>query len=116
MLQETICTGVIGGHLDFPRYASFAAVKLVLWWEEEFVASYRHGSGLMQQLTELSAGNVEKIGGCGGIIKSSDPSKFVVLITKSAEQLLGMMHLIITQLSRFLVVISGFPMFVHHYI
>lgn len=80
---------MVGGHLDFPRYASFAAVKLVLWWEEEFIAAYRHGSGFMQQITQLNEEALETSGGCGGIVKSSDPPKFVALITKSAEQLLG---------------------------
>lgn len=32
VLQETICAGIVGGKLDFPRYASFAAVKIVLWF------------------------------------------------------------------------------------
>lgn len=31
VLQETICPGIVGGKLDFPRYASFAAVKIVHW-------------------------------------------------------------------------------------
>jgi hypothetical protein len=29
VLQENLCPGVVGGLLDFPHYASFAAVKLV---------------------------------------------------------------------------------------
>lgn len=45
VLQETICPGIIGGKLDFPRSASFAAVKLAVWWEEEYVAAYRKPSG-----------------------------------------------------------------------
>lgn len=31
----------------------------------------------------------EYVGGCGGIIRASDPGKFVSMITKSADQLLG---------------------------
>lgn len=89
ILQETICPAVVGGHLDFPRYASFAAVKLVLWWEEEFVAAYRHGSGFMEQTVSSGEANQSNSGACGGIVKSSDPAKFVSLITKSADQLLG---------------------------
>jgi len=34
-------------HLDFPRYASFAAVKLVMWWEEQFSGAFRRPSGLI---------------------------------------------------------------------
>lgn len=41
VLQENICGGVVGGRLDFPRSASFASVKLVMWWEEEFIAAFR---------------------------------------------------------------------------
>lgn len=32
VLQERICSGVVGGTLDFPRSASFAAVKIVEWY------------------------------------------------------------------------------------
>lgn len=31
VLQEPICPGVVGGKLDFPRYASFASIKLIHW-------------------------------------------------------------------------------------
>lgn len=34
VLQETICPGIVGGKLDFPRYAAFAAVKIVSWYFE----------------------------------------------------------------------------------
>lgn len=90
VLQEIICPGVIGGKLDFPRSASFAAMKLVLWWEEEYVAAYRKPSGFLQKTAHVSSQeNVEASGGCGGIVKASDPAKFVNLISKSADQLLG---------------------------
>ena len=88
VLQETICPGVAGGRLDFPRSVSFAAMKLVLWWEEEYVAAYRKNSGFLQKC-EVSDQNMDTSGGCGGIVKASDPTKFVNLINKSAEQLLG---------------------------
>lgn len=89
MLQETICAGIIGGRLDFPRSASFAAMKLVLWWEEEYLAAYRKGSGFLLNCNSSSDMNMETSGGCGGIVKTSDPAKFVSSISKSAEQLLG---------------------------
>lgn len=89
MLQETTCTTVVGGHLDFPRYASFAAVKLVLWWEEEFVAAYRRNSGFLRRNIYTGEDNSRA---CGGMIKSSDPLKFVNLITTSADQLLGRLY------------------------
>lgn len=55
MLQETICPGIIGGKLDFPRSASFAAVKLAVWWEEEYVAAYRKPSGWSFVISVISA-------------------------------------------------------------
>lgn len=83
VLQETICAAAVGGHLDFPRYASFAAVKLVLWWEEEFVAAYRRNSGFIRCSMFTKEENKDVV------IKSSDPLKFVNLIATSADQLLG---------------------------
>lgn len=34
--------------------------------------------------------NSEASGGCGGIVRSSDPAKFISTIRKSADQLLSM--------------------------
>lgn len=45
VLQENLCIGVVGGVLDFPYYASFAAVKMVIWWEEEYLAAFNRPSG-----------------------------------------------------------------------
>lgn len=93
VLQQTLCPGVVGGKLDFPRYASFAAVKIVLWWEDEYYAAYRKNSGLLN-LDEISddddgerQNQPQKI-----IVKSSDPEKFVGSITKSADRLLEHIH------------------------
>ncbi|XP_066248590.1 LOW QUALITY PROTEIN: uncharacterized protein KIAA0825 homolog [Euwallacea similis] len=110
VLQETICPGIIGGKLDFPRSASFAAVKLAVWWEEEYVAAYRKPSGtqqyhkinynnstfagLFQKNIEGNRENDEALGGCGGVVRSSDPSKFIVNLSKSADQLLEHLHLL----------------------
>lgn len=76
--------------MDFPRYASFAAVKIVLWWEDEYYAAYKKNSGLLN-LDEISddddgdrQNQPQKV-----IVKSSDPEKFVGSITKSADRLLG---------------------------
>lgn len=90
VLQETICPGVIGGRLDFPRSASFAAMKLVLWWEEEYVAAYKKPSGFLQKGSDTSKDNqTPETEDSGKIVKDSDPSKFTSLISKSADQLLG---------------------------
>jgi protein KIAA0825 len=48
VLQENLCLGAVGGPFDFPRYASFVAVKLVQWWEEEFRSCFHHPSGLVE--------------------------------------------------------------------
>lgn len=64
-------------------------MKLVMWWEEEFLAAFRKSSGFMQQSDGRLEGDLETSGGCGGIVKASDPNKFVSLITKSSDQLLG---------------------------
>ncbi|GJQ69311.1 hypothetical protein Trydic_g6444 [Trypoxylus dichotomus] len=94
VLQEDICPGIVGGKLDFPRYASFAAIKLVIWWEDEYLAAFRKNSGFMRPVEENVDNTVEFEGGCGGIIKTSDPSRFITAITKSSEQLLEHLHVL----------------------
>lgn len=42
VLSEMVCRGVVGGRLDFPRNASFASVKVVLWLEEEFNIAFKY--------------------------------------------------------------------------
>lgn len=88
----------MGGRLDFPRYASFASVKIVLWLEDEFFAAYSRHSGLLD-LSEINDDGDDKdddanLMGCGGIVKSSDPEKFVNLTTKSADSLLEHIHIL----------------------
>ncbi|XP_031358418.1 uncharacterized protein LOC116182062 isoform X2 [Photinus pyralis] len=93
VLQETICPGIVGGRLDFPRFATFASVKLVLWWEDEFFAGFRKNSGLIPKANQdLSA--VEALETGGPIVKKSDPEKFMVSIGKSSEQLLDHLHVL----------------------
>lgn len=60
VLQETICPGVVGGKLDFPRNASFAAVKIVLWWEDEYYAAYKKNSGLLN-FSQINEDSQEKL-------------------------------------------------------
>ncbi|XP_062525976.1 uncharacterized protein LOC134199323 [Bombyx mori] len=83
VLSETICRSVVGGRLDFPRNASFAAVKIVLWLEEEFSIAFKQGSGMFVNTEEEE----EKLE--GGVAKTSDPDKFVQLTVKSSDALLG---------------------------
>ncbi|CAH0725268.1 unnamed protein product, partial [Brenthis ino] len=86
VLSEKICRGVVGGRLDFPRSASFAAVKIVLWLEEEFSIAFQHGSGMLVTLEEE---DLE-----GGVAKTSDPDKFAQLATKSSDSLLEHLHVL----------------------
>ncbi|PSN52582.1 hypothetical protein C0J52_13082 [Blattella germanica] len=97
VLQENLCPGVVGGLLDFPHYASFAAVKLVLWWEEEYVAAFHCPSGLLEQANEEQVDRTDSEEfdrGCGGIAvaKTSVPTEFVNLVSDSAGQLLEHLH------------------------
>ncbi|XP_069686623.1 uncharacterized protein KIAA0825 [Periplaneta americana] len=97
VLQENLCPGVVGGLLDFPHYASFAAVKLVLWWEEEYVAAFHSPSGLLERASavQVDVSDSEEFDrGCGGIAvtKTSAPSEFVNLVADSATQLLEHLH------------------------
>lgn len=115
MLQETICPGVVGGRLDFPRYASFAAVKIVLWfvkfdgmviqefipiywicrWEDEYYAAYKKNSGLLHldEITDDEEDTADSTNSNSKIIlKSSDPERFVGSITRSADKLLEHIH------------------------
>ncbi|XP_037890187.1 uncharacterized protein LOC119637868 [Glossina fuscipes] len=89
VLQEPICLGVVGGKLDFPRYASFAAIKIILWWEDEYFASYRKHSGLLHTEKQLAEADISAV-----IVKNSDPDKFVILVTKSADLLLEHLHIL----------------------
>ncbi|CAG5041437.1 unnamed protein product [Parnassius apollo] len=86
VLSEKICQGVVGGRLDFPRNASFAAVKIVLWLEEEFYIAFNQGSGMF---VTINAGKSDD-----GVAKTSDPDKFVQLAIKSSDSLLEHLHVL----------------------
>lgn len=84
--------------MDFPRYASFASVKICLWLEDEFFAAYSRHSGLLD-LSEINDDGDDRdddanLAGCGGIVKSSDPERFVFLTTRSADSLLEHIHIL----------------------
>lgn len=65
-------------------------MKLVLWWEEEYVAAFKKPSGFIIETTMKSDNDSESTDeDCGGMVKDSDPSKFMTLVSKSADQLLG---------------------------
>ncbi|CAH0703020.1 unnamed protein product [Spodoptera exigua] len=87
VLSETICKGVVGGRLDFPRNASFASVKIVLWLEEEFSIAFKQGSGMFVITKEDEKSDI-------GVAKTSDPDKFVQLAVKSGDSLLEHLHML----------------------
>ncbi|XP_020709486.2 uncharacterized protein LOC105688635 [Athalia rosae] len=87
VLRETICTGISGGKLDFPRHASFAATKIVAWWEAEFTTTFKESSGLSSTgMKDTGLAN------CGGVVKHSEPAEFVTMIVDTSEQLLEHLH------------------------
>lgn len=83
--------------MDFPRYASFASVKICLWLEDEYFAAYGKHSGLLD-LSEISDDGDdredENAVGCAGVVRSSDPEKFVLLTTRSVDSLLEHIHVL----------------------
>ncbi|XP_041970753.1 uncharacterized protein LOC121727141 [Aricia agestis] len=89
VLSETICHGVVGGRLDFPRNASFAAAKIVLWLEEEFSIAFKHGSGMFVT-TKEKQDDAE-------VAKTSDPDKFVQLSIKTSDSLLEHLHVLVQE-------------------
>uniref|UniRef100_A0A1B6D4N8 Uncharacterized protein n=1 Tax=Clastoptera arizonana TaxID=38151 RepID=A0A1B6D4N8_9HEMI len=92
VLQENLCVGVVGGLLDFPHYSSFAAVKMIMWWEEEYVAAFRTNSILLQGNEQLNV-DVSPNRGCGGVVsKTSSPQIMIQNITACATQLLDHLH------------------------
>lgn len=90
VLKEPLCARICGGKLDFPRHASFSAIKIVAWWEVEFQAAFKHRSGLSNSTEQET---VASAGSGGGVIKTIQPSEFVLVVVDTAEQLLGTMYL-----------------------
>lgn len=88
VLREPLCLRISGGKLDFPRHASFAAIKIVTWWEADFVAAFKRASGL--SATENGASSVDSE---DSVIKRIQPSDFILLVVDTAEQLLGTSYL-----------------------
>ncbi|XP_026295976.1 uncharacterized protein KIAA0825 homolog isoform X3 [Apis mellifera] len=94
VLKEPVCSRVSGGKLDFPRHASFAAVKIIMWWEADFQAAFERHSGLtnlMENETSAIVESEEKV------IKKIQPSEFVLLVVDTADKLLEHLHLLIQE-------------------
>ena len=84
VLREPVCVRVSGGKLDFPRHASFAAIKIVTWWEAEFTVAFKSQSGLSStnQGLDLAGENED-------VIKNIQPPEFILLVIDTSEQLIG---------------------------
>lgn len=86
VLREPLCIRISGGKLDFPRHASFAAIKIVTWWETDFTAAFKCASGLISTESETASNDADN---ADGVIKIIQPSDFILLVVDTAEQLLG---------------------------
>ncbi|KAL7286852.1 hypothetical protein TKK_0018989 [Trichogramma kaykai] len=97
VLREPLCVRVSGGQFDFPRHASFAAVKMVMWWEAEFELVFVESSGLsppkkdQQDSGELGDDDLEHV------VKKVQPDEIISLIIETAEQLLEHLHKLIQE-------------------
>ncbi|XP_039311837.1 uncharacterized protein LOC105194760 isoform X2 [Solenopsis invicta] len=93
VLREPVCIRISGGKLDFPRHASFAAIKIVTWWEADFVAAFKRASGLSVAENETTS----SVDSEDGVIKRIQPSEFILLVVDTAEQLLEHLHTLIQE-------------------
>ncbi|XP_072761296.1 uncharacterized protein [Anoplolepis gracilipes] len=93
VLREPLCLRISGGKLDFPRHASFAAIKIVTWWEADFATAFKCASGLSSAENE-GASSVDSE---DGVIKRIQPSDFILLVVDTAEQLLEHLHMLIQE-------------------
>ncbi|XP_024084874.1 uncharacterized protein LOC106674049 isoform X4 [Cimex lectularius] len=79
VLQEAICSGIAGGALDFPHHASFASVKMVTWWEQQYISVFGVPSGLIHGLE-------------GEAVAGGNPEEFVSTVTSCCNQLMSHLH------------------------
>ncbi|XP_024938114.1 uncharacterized protein LOC107265150 isoform X2 [Cephus cinctus] len=92
VLREPLCIRVSGGKLDFPRHASFAAIKIVTWWEAEFISAFKRVSGLSSTCDKEASKDVSE-----GVIKNIQPKEFISLILDTSDQLLEHLHTLIQE-------------------
>ncbi|XP_046392270.1 uncharacterized protein LOC124160463 [Ischnura elegans] len=92
VLQERLCSEVVGGQLDFPHHASFASVKLVSWWEGEFVAAFHKPSDFLPTVAEKSGAGTSDDEAEAAVVITSVPEEFARLTESSAAQLLEHLH------------------------
>uniref|UniRef100_A0A0C9RUR4 KIAA0825_1 protein n=1 Tax=Fopius arisanus TaxID=64838 RepID=A0A0C9RUR4_9HYME len=92
VLRESLCGRVSGGKLDFPRHASFAAIKIVKWWEAEFLIAFRHPSGLCISTEPIST-SIEG----EEVIKKTPPSEFIMLVVDTSQLFIEHLHALIQE-------------------
>lgn len=68
-------------------------MKIAFWWEDEYYSAYKKNSGLLN-FSQIDEDGQEIPGDplenpVAVIVKTSDPEKFVTLVTKSGDMLLG---------------------------
>lgn len=68
-------------------------MKIAFWWEDEYYSAYKKNSGLLN-FSLIDEDGQETTGDplenpVAVIVKTSDPEKFVTLVTKSGDLLLG---------------------------
>ncbi|XP_051169781.1 uncharacterized protein LOC127287087 isoform X3 [Leptopilina boulardi] len=106
VLRETVCVRVSGGKLDFPRHASFAAIKIVTWWEAEFSVAFKGPSGLSSNHQEndlIIDGDdddeeeEEEEEEEEAVIKTIQPSELILLVIDTSEQLIEHLHTLIQE-------------------
>lgn len=72
-------------------------MKICSWLEDEFYNAYGKHSGLLD-LSEINDDGDdredENLTGCAGVVRSSDPEKFVQLTTRSVDSLLEHIHIL----------------------
>ncbi|XP_046837057.1 uncharacterized protein LOC124432294 isoform X1 [Vespa crabro] len=93
VLREALCIRVSGGKLDFPRHASFAAIKIVMWWEAEFLITFKRPSGL----SNVKCKTTTEIETDDGVVKNILPTEFVHMVVDTADQLLEHLHTLIQE-------------------
>ncbi|XP_076629595.1 uncharacterized protein LOC143345892 isoform X1 [Colletes latitarsis] len=94
VLKEPLCVRICGGKLDFPRHASFAAIKIVAWWELDYQAAFNRHSGLTKSTAHETVTSADS---GDGVIKKIQPSEFILLVVDTAEDLLEHLHLLIQE-------------------
>ncbi|XP_043467980.1 uncharacterized protein LOC122502134 isoform X2 [Leptopilina heterotoma] len=93
VLREPVCVRVSGGKLDFPRHASFAAIKIVTWWEAEFKVAFKGPSGLSSKSEENDpTADDEEV-----VIKTMQPPELILLVIDTSEQLIEHLHTLIQE-------------------